>query len=156
MHSQRLLPVLLFVLAPTAGPARAQGFLTATSTHFWRMHRPENSDADPDWMRPPSGSEPSGRYGARNALEAYWLLGSSEADADLESERLGRKLLLSLPLAGRGNLLPLLLEPTGNLALTLTERIFLGTRRHAARINPPPGCVAIDTHVHTCYSPDSV
>jgi predicted metal-dependent phosphoesterase TrpH len=48
------------------------------------------------------------------------------------------------------------LEPSGNLVVALAERIILGKRPRAARIEAPPGFVAVDTHVHTCYSPDSV
>lgn len=143
-------------LAAATGIAQAQGFSSETSLRFWQMHRPESPFREPAWMEWLNGPEPESRYGARNAREAYSLLGSPDDDADLEPARLSRKLLLSLPLAGRGNLMPLLLEPSGSLAGAIAERLILRTGRPGARIEPPPGFVAIDTHVHTCYSPDSV
>jgi predicted metal-dependent phosphoesterase TrpH len=144
------------VMVMASGAALGQGMYSETSLRFWQMHRPDSPFRDPDWMQQLDGTEPGGRYGARNAMQAYWLLGSSEKQAELEPERLGRELLLTLPLAGRGNLLPLLLEPPGSLAGVLVERAILRRGRSASRIEPPPGFVAIDTHVHTCYSPDSV
>ena len=150
----------LAALFAAAGPAAARGLMSDTSLRFWRLHQPDSPFRDPDWMRrldrPAPPPEFPGRYGERNLREAYTLLSSPEADENLEPERLGSKLLLALPLVGRGNGLPLLLEPSRSLAALLAEREFLGTGRREPRIQPPPGFAAIDTHVHTCFSPDSV
>jgi predicted metal-dependent phosphoesterase TrpH len=150
-------PAALAALIVAAGPGTAGGLMSETSLRFWRMHQPDSPFRDPDWMQQrPAEPAANGRYGTRNLREAYTLLSSPEAEADLEPERLGRKLLLALPLAGRGNGLPLLLEPSGSLAAVLAEREIFGMGRREQRIHPPPGFVALDTHVHTCFSPDSV
>jgi predicted metal-dependent phosphoesterase TrpH len=146
----------LAAFAAAAGPAVAQRLPSETSLRFWRLHQADNPFRDPDWIWQREDREIGGRYGARNAREAYALLGTraSEADTDLEPQRLERKLLLAAPLMGQGNLLPLVLEPSASLGVVLAERVVLGKR--VRRIDPPPGFVAIDTHVHTCFSPDSV
>lgn len=153
---ERLALWALAALVATARPAPAQRLPSETSLHFWRMHQPDSPFRDPEWIWAREETGPGGRYGMRNAREAYSLLGSPQEDADLDPQRLARKLLLAWPLAGRSNLLPLLLEPMGSLALPLAERVVLGRGAGTARIELPPGFVAIDTHVHTCYSPDSV
>src|SRR5260370_31213816 len=118
------------------------------------MHQPDSPSRDPVWMQQrPAGPAANGRYGTRNLREAYTLLSSPESAADLEPERLGRKLLLALPLAGRGNGLPLLLEPSGSLAAVLVGRGIFGVGPREPPIPSPPRVVAFDTHAPTCFSP---
>src|SRR5436305_585903 len=127
LHRQRLRPVVvparrtarlslsltaLVAAAATAGLAPAQGRSLSSSWSFWRMHQPDSPFRDPEWMERLNGTESGGRYGTRNAMEAYALFKTPDSDADVEPQRLGGKLMLAWPLIGRGNLLPLRLEPS--------------------------------------------
>lgn len=65
------------------------------------------------------------------------------------------KFLLTLPLLRQGNGLELLMRPKRMVYLTLMKRLTMGSI-HTSMVCPTIGCVAIDTHVHTCESPDSL
>src|SRR5712692_6476918 len=115
----------LVAVAAAAGRSPAQGRPLSSSLSFWRMHQPDSPFRDPEWMDRLNGTEPGGRYGTRNAMEAYAFFKTPESDADLEPKRLGGKLMLAWPLIGRGNLLPLMLEPSGSLATAVVGRAVL-------------------------------
>jgi predicted metal-dependent phosphoesterase TrpH len=65
------------------------------------------------------------------------------------------KMLLSLPLLRQGNGLELLMRPNRDVYVTMLKQLTVGSV-HTNMAVPAPGCVAIDTHVHTCESPDSL
>src|SRR5262245_5210254 len=151
----RLLLGAVLLLGAAGTPAQP---LLSPSPAAAHLHQAPSvfRDADTGWMLAPP--EPvSGRFGLKNALEAQWLVGSDSADGDLEPERLGEKMLLALPLLGRDNLGELLLEPRAHLVVDLAERgLFHLRHRRLRRLSLPPGTIAIDTHVHTCFSHGSV
>src|SRR5439155_14507002 len=153
---RRLAPLFLGAVLPL-GAARASAQpLLPPSPAIARLHQAPSVFRDPEngWAPPPELV--SGRFGLQNAFEARWLVGSANADGDLEPERLGAKMLLALPLLGRDNLGELLLEPRAHLVVDLAERgLFHLRHRRLRRLRLPPGAIAIDTHVHTCFSHDS-
>jgi predicted metal-dependent phosphoesterase TrpH len=155
---RRLSWLLLGAVLPLGLPRASAQPLLSPSLAAAHLHQAPSvfRDADNGWMLAPP--EPvSGRFGLQNALEARWLIGSATADGDLEPERLGGKMLLALPLLGRDNLGELLLEPRAHLVVDLAERgLFHLRHRRLHRLSLPPGTIAIDTHVHTCFSHDSV
>ncbi len=70
--------------------------------------------------------------------------------------RLEEKALFALPLAGQSNAAQLLLRPPVDIGVTYMKRLALRPLKNLPKIVPPVGFIAIDTHVHTCYSPDSL
>jgi predicted metal-dependent phosphoesterase TrpH len=140
-----------------AASVRAQPILSPSLASV-QLHQAPSVFRDAAAFREPLPPEdPGGRFGMQNLLEARWLMGSSTSDGEIEPERLGGKMLLALPLLGHDNLGELLLEPRAHLIVDLVERgIYSLHHRRPRRLSLPPGTVAIDTHVHTCFSHDSV
>jgi len=64
--------------------------------------------------------------------------------------------LLALPLLRNNNLLQLALRPQDDIYLTFAKRFMLYEMKMGPKIGSTPGAIAIDTHVHTCVSPDSL
>jgi predicted metal-dependent phosphoesterase TrpH len=70
--------------------------------------------------------------------------------------RLGMKMLLAAPLLRKGNAAALLIRPPSDLYETYGKRLALRALGRLGRITPPPGFIALDLHVHTCFSHDSL
>jgi len=66
------------------------------------------------------------------------------------------KALMAMPLLKTGNLLELAIRPRRDIYITVAKRLMLHDFGARPRIQPPEGMTAIDTHVHTCHSPDSL
>lgn len=69
---------------------------------------------------------------------------------------LSTKLLLALPLMGRDNQVQLICRPEQGIFTTYAKRVSLRRLNKSPKITAPSGMIAVDTHVHTCYSPDSM
>ena len=95
-------------------------------------------------------------YGVETVFEVHRLFSDSLGDYEPNAGRLETKALMALPLMGRTNAAELLLKPRMDILITFLKRLALRRLKRLPRIEPPPGCIAIDTHVHTCYSPDSL
>lgn len=96
-----------------------------------------------------------GSYGVDTIFEMHKLLTGSGSD-QLDPRRLESKLLLMLPLMGRHNTSQLIFRPRFDIYSTYAKRIALRPLRRMQPVSAPPGWIAIDTHVHTSYSHDSL
>lgn len=93
----------------------------------------------------------------RDALaEMNRLLPAPLAEDDLGWRRLGLKMLLAAPLLRKGNAVALLIRPPSDLYETYGKRLALRGLGQLGRLKPPPGHCAVDLHVHTCFSHDSL
>jgi predicted metal-dependent phosphoesterase TrpH len=104
------------------------------------------------------GSSPSLEFGGQattSLTELSRVLSVEDGEAMPEEDPLISKFLLSLPLLRQGNGLELLMRPKRIVYLTLMKRLTMGPV-HTNMACPTSGCIAIDTHVHTCESPDSL
>jgi hypothetical protein len=88
--------------------------------------------------------------------ETHRLLQSTLGEDEPSRGPFITKALLALPLLRRGNALQLVLRPQGDIYATYAKRLMLCGFRMKPKIVHQPGTVAIDTHVHTCCSPDSM
>ena len=95
-------------------------------------------------------------YGIDTLHELHRLFGSSPGESDPGRSAMATKALLSLPLIGRDNGLQLFLRPPKDLYAGLLQKYAKGRFRNIPRIETLNGSIAIDTHVHTCYSHDSL
>jgi hypothetical protein len=87
--------------------------------------------------------------------EMQRLFGNNLDDGDAVLSRILLKGILAAPLLKHGNALQILVGTRKQLISSVTQHY---AARHA-RLKPiklPPGALAIDFHVHTCYSHDSV
>ena len=73
-----------------------------------------------------------------------------------EWEPLVTKALLAWPLMERGNRVEPLCRPDQGIYTTYLKRYCLRRLNRSPQITAPAGMIAVDTHVHTCYSPDSM
>jgi predicted metal-dependent phosphoesterase TrpH len=150
-----LAPAAILTLGVSS--VRAQPILSPSLAAIQLHQAPSAFRDTANLAEPLPPEDPSGRFGLQNLLEARWLVSSSTSDGDVELERLGGKMLLALPLLGHDNLGELLLEPRAHLIVDLVERgVYSLRHRRPRRLSPPPGTLAVDTHVHTCFSHDSV
>src|SRR5262245_15877759 len=130
---RRLSRLLLGIVLPLGAARVSAQSLFPPSPAIARMHQAPSVFRDPEngWSPPPELAD--GRFGLQSAFEARWLVGSGNADGDLEPERLGAKMLLALPLMGRDNLGELLLEPRAHLVVDLAERGLFHLRHRRLR-----------------------
>ena len=71
-------------------------------------------------------------------------------------ERIAGKALLALPLLTRGNTLELAVRPQRDIVMTIGRRAMLRSYRAGDGVSPKEGTIAVDTHVHTRASADSL
>lgn len=94
-------------------------------------------------------------FGERTVYELHRLFSVSSGNCQPNMGRIERKALVMLPLLGRSNGLKLFLTPQPDLYSALFKRISAKSlRKTPAEL--PAGSIAIDTHVHTSYSHDSL
>jgi predicted metal-dependent phosphoesterase TrpH len=89
-------------------------------------------------------------------VEMRRLFAVPAGDDEVEVERVVGKMLVVAPLLGRSNGLQLFITPQHDIYVTIVERIALRELLKAPQLKPLQGTIAVDTHVHTCFSPDSV
>jgi predicted metal-dependent phosphoesterase TrpH len=66
------------------------------------------------------------------------------------------KLVLVSPLMRKGNAFGLITKPRRDIYVTFAKRLMLYQYRLGSQVEQAPGAIAIDTHVHTSCSPDSL
>jgi histidinol phosphatase-like PHP family hydrolase len=104
-----------------------------------------------------SGSSEEGHiYGVGTMSEMQRLFRSPSSEDELQYTRLATKIVLALPLMREGNGFQLLLRPQQDIYFTLVKRSMMRKLAKATHVTKPDGYIAIDTHVHTCYSHDSL
>ena len=67
-----------------------------------------------------------------------------------------QKALLTLPLLKSADASELAIRPRSELAFVLGRRVLLQDRKNQTQISTQDGAIAVDTHVHTSASPDSL
>jgi len=87
--------------------------------------------------------------------EVYRLFGDGR-DTDCEFRHLAKKAVLMTPLLGQYNGLQLMMRPPSDIYTTYGKRYYLHKTSKLPPIAPPPGDIAVDLHMHTCYSHDSL
>jgi len=92
----------------------------------------------------------------RTLGEMHRLFGVQPDDSEPDLGPIITKMLLVAPLLGRSNGFHLLVHPQGDVYTTIVTRIALHALHTVRQVKTPPGTIAMDTHVHTCFSPDSV
>lgn len=95
-------------------------------------------------------------YETNTMSEMRRLFHTSPGDDDVVGGLFIRKALLALPVMRRGNASQLFLRPESQMYLALFKKYSMKKFMKSVRIEKPAGTVAIDTHVHTCYSHDSM
>lgn len=95
-------------------------------------------------------------YGTDTMSELQRLFHTSFAEDEPENAVLLRKALLALPLIGRDNITQLCLRPEKDIYLTIFKNFAVRKFVNSVHVVIPKDCLAIDTHVHTCYSHDSL
>lgn len=103
-----------------------------------------------------SESTGAGTYDRSTLYEMRRLLGIRAGENTPDLNQLKFKALLALPLMKRGNEGEILCRPQSEIYNTFAKRLALRRLDKLGRIDIPPGMVAVDTHVHTCYSHDSL
>jgi predicted metal-dependent phosphoesterase TrpH len=94
-------------------------------------------------------------FSERTVYELHRLFSTSSGNYQPNVGRIERKALVMLPFLGRSNGLKLFLTPQPDLYSALFKRISAKSlRKTPAEL--PVGKIAIDTHVHTSYSHDSL
>jgi hypothetical protein len=114
-------------------------------------------DSLTECFSPASSLEPD--YGADSTgmlSEMHRMLAVPADDRRPEFRPLAQKTLMVLPLMGRSNRVQLLFRPQDSVYTTYIKRVALRRLNKSPKIVAPAGMMAIDTHVHTCYSPDSL
>jgi len=105
----------------------------------------------PTGLNPTSGSN---LYDVDTMHELHRLF--VPGDEELSRERVIGKTILALPLMGHDNGAQVFLRPQMDLFTGLAEKFAKHSFKKMQKITCEPGCIAIDTHVHTCYSHDSL
>ncbi|HEY3267056.1 MAG TPA: PHP-associated domain-containing protein [Armatimonadota bacterium] len=160
-------PLLLFAFVATvaaaASTARAQS-PASNQDPYW-VHQAKDHWYDEQVISgrtPPSlvfgldAPNLQGSFGLGSLFEMERLFGNATEPGDVDLNALRNKFLLSLPLLRNGNLTEILFRPQGDLYATYAKRASVRHLNADARITPPPGGLALDLHVHTCYSHDSL
>ncbi|HEY3413641.1 MAG TPA: PHP domain-containing protein [Armatimonadota bacterium] len=101
-----------------------------------------------------SGS--TGSYGKATLYELQRLFDSRPGDDEPNWHILRNKAILALPFLRRGNGLQMLFRPQGDLYATYAKRLTARRLDLLGKVDAPPGAIAVDTHVHTCFSHDSL
>jgi len=70
--------------------------------------------------------------------------------------RILKKAVLALALLQDDNTMELAVRPQRDIISSLGRRSLIRQYRRGTRVAPPEGKIAIDTHLHTCASPDSL
>ena len=160
MKYSRLL-ALVFVLYAVGCSCRQAGIelwrnpsdLQLVNGHMLGDHndilRDEGVVDDPE----PEILNPTGGYGTDTLREMYKLFGASSREQDY---CLISHALLAMPLAGHDNGVQLFLRTENDLRMGVLRKIASRRYRRLPPIQTEPGYIAIDTHVHTCYSHDSL
>lgn len=167
--SRRAWPVITLAALALGGlgtQSSAALLPSATSLHLARLHRPDGPFEEPLWEGPQDRAAAVPDAIQAKLREVYALLGSEGADATAQAPGSHEAGLLLPPAAAAP--LPAGLAPTAapgeesvpegarDRTASLAERLALPGRARAARIQPPSGFSAVDLHVHTRFSPDSV
>ena len=87
--------------------------------------------------------------------EMYRLFGDGR-DTDCEFKHLAKKVALAAPLLGQYNGLQLVMRPPSDFYTTYGKRYILHKAGQLPPISLPYGHIAVDLHMHTCYSHDSL
>lgn len=122
---------------------------------YWQPNPRDTLGHGPQ-SQPYLGLEGGYDYSAIDMVHEMYRLFHISADDDTpDAGPLLVKSLLALPLLGRGNGLFLLLRPQTDIYNTYVDRVALRPFNQTGRIERPANTIAVDTHVHTCYSWDS-
>jgi predicted metal-dependent phosphoesterase TrpH len=121
-----------------------------------RLHSPDDfpDDSLPAFKSPPldvNGSyyDPSAFY------EMQRLFQPSLRDEEVSPSRITRKFLLAWPLWKGSNGPRLMIRPESDLFGAFGKRWAVKRLKRMPPIEVPPGDLALDLHVHTCFSHDS-
>jgi len=98
-----------------------------------------------------------GTYDGDTLSEMHRLCKTSDCGDDkLSGKKLLMKALMCVPIMGTSNRVQLFLRPQHDVSVTLLKRISMSGFVRAARVTTSADTIAVDTHVHTCYSHDSL
>ena len=101
----------------------------------------------------PSEGNPSEKLAEQD--ETLRMFGNGR-DSDCKLVPIMKKALVATPLWGSHNSLQLMMRPPSDMYTTYVKRYFLRNMKNLPPITAPAGCVAVDLHLHTCYSHDSL
>jgi predicted metal-dependent phosphoesterase TrpH len=88
--------------------------------------------------------------------ELQRLFLSGPGDDKPSARRIITKALLAIPLMNSENSLEMVVRPERDIVMTLGRRLVVRKYNQKPPIVPSDGTIAVDTHVHTCGSPDSL
>lgn len=155
---------LLFAIAVTLVPCAAQTPDTWRDP-FWLHRTIDRMDGLPSDAPEPqcpharvkTNQPDSDYFGMNTVYEARRLFGTDLSGDEPHLGRIAMKALMVLPMLGKSNATQLMLTSRLDIAQMLARRAALHRiRRAETPIATAPGEIAIDTHVHTCVSPDSL
>lgn len=89
-------------------------------------------------------------------LEAHRLLRGGFGHGKTSARPALEKALLALPLLKSDNVFEIATRPQFEILASACRRLIVLGNRKPSHIEIPDGKIAIDTHVHTCASPDSL
>lgn len=98
----------------------------------------------------------TGSYGKGTLFELNRLFDYRAGEDEPNWHFLRNKAILALPLLHEGNGFQMLFRPQGDIYTTYLKRIAARRMEMLGRTDAPSGSIAIDTHVHTCFSHDSL
>lgn len=116
----------------------------------------EFDDPLPVSISSPMPSDGKYVYGTDALSEMHRLFHDRSGEDEPQEDLLLRKILIALPLMGRNNTTQLFFRPEQDIYLTMFKRFTMKQFIKATHVTKPAGAIAIDTHVHTCYSHDSL
>ena len=97
-----------------------------------------------------------GSYGKSTLFELQRLFDSRPGDDEPNWHILRNKAILALPLLRGGNGFQMLFRPVGDIYATYAKRLTARRMEQLGTADVPAGAIAVDTHVHTCFSHDSL
>lgn len=98
----------------------------------------------------------TGSYGKGTLYELNRLFDYRPGEDEPNWRFLRNKTILALPLLREGNGFQMLFRPQADIYATYLKRIAARRLEMLGRTDAPPGSIAIDTHIHTCFSHDSL
>lgn len=97
-----------------------------------------------------------GSYGKSTLFEFQRLFDSRPGDDEPNWHILRNKAILAVPLLREGNGLQVLFRPEGDIYATYAKRVTAHRLDQLGMVEVAKGSIAVDTHVHTCFSHDSL
>jgi len=155
--ARRLVCVAVAGVAAWAWCTWASAEQAGAPQHASWEERRAPGEAHDAFSDPLAGLSRRDRSDLEDALsEMEWLLDVEPDDTRPGLKHLVAKCLLAWPLYGGNNAVELLTQPRSDIYEALVRRHLIRSMANLAPIQARPGGIAMDFHVHTCHSHDSM